>query len=103
MKHKSILIIILIGIGISLPLSWTSFETVARGGFCGHLDKKDYIIDTQSEWEELWEITVSIFSPRPKLPAIDFSENIIIAVYLGRCSSGGYTIEIMNRVSKRGA
>jgi hypothetical protein len=106
MKHKSILIILLIGIGISLSLPWIfiqslegndiSFETVTKGYYCAHCDKKDYVINIQYEWEELWEITFSTKYPPPDIPAIDFSINTIIAVYLGERATGGYAIEIVD-------
>ncbi len=106
MKHKFILIISLIGFSLFLPwifilsleVNAISIETVSKGYYCGHPDRKDYVINSQDEWEELWDITFSNTYPHPDVPTIDFTRNTIIAVYLGQRGSGGYSIEIKDIV-----
>ena len=69
------------------------FETIDIGGSCVHRERRDYIIQTQQEWDDLWQKTY--WSPS-EAPDIDFSSNIVLAVYMGEQVSGGYRIEIMN-------
>ena len=64
------------------------FETIDIGHICTHRERRDYIIQTQQEWDDLW--------PSSEAPDIDFSSNIVLAVYMGEQTTGGYHIEIMN-------
>ena len=34
--------------------------------------------------------------PRPELPKIDFEKEMVVAIFMGERSSGGYEIEIIN-------
>ncbi|MBA5942178.1 MAG: protease complex subunit PrcB family protein, partial [Methanophagales archaeon] len=71
-----------------------SFETVSKGYYSGHDERKNYVINSQNEWGELWNKTMSRHVPLPEVPAVNFSENTIIAVYKGSHRTGGYSIEI---------
>lgn len=70
-----------------------NFETIDLGYYCDHRERGDYIIQTQQEWDELWNKT---YGSSSEAPYINFSSNIIIAVYMGERASGGYRIEITN-------
>jgi len=74
------------------------FETISRGYFCDHMNKSDYVINAHQEWENLWNLTFSNVWPMPIVPTINFTENTIIASYLGRKLTGGYSIEIIEIV-----
>ena len=71
------------------------FSTVAKEFYCGITIKENVVITTQKEWEGLWGKVYSIQVPQPKLPSIDFNEEIIIGVFGGEFSSGGHDIEII--------
>ncbi|MDO8600821.1 MAG: protease complex subunit PrcB family protein [bacterium] len=77
-----------------------SFETVAKRGYSGHYDRKDYVIKENSEWRSLWDIVNTTVAPRPVLPSIDFGNEMIIAVFQGNHSTGGYSIEIIEILEK---
>lgn len=68
------------------------FETIRKDYYSSHINKSDYTIDTHQEWENLWNLTFSNFD---SMPTINFTENTIIASYLGRKPTGGYSIEII--------
>jgi len=70
-----------------------NFETIDLGNSCYHRERDDYIIQTQQEWDELWQKTYGSYS---EAPYINFSSNIVIAVYMGERATGGYRIEITN-------
>lgn len=67
------------------------FETLDLGHYCTHRERGDYIIQTQEEWEDLWQRTYSSSSEPLE---IDFKSHIVIAVYMGERVTGGYHIEI---------
>jgi len=68
-----------------------NFETIDLGYYCVHRESHDYFIQTQQEWDELWQKT---YWSSSETPDIDFSSNIVIAVYMGERATGGYRIEI---------
>jgi len=70
-----------------------NFETIDLGHYCAHRERVDYIIQTQQEWDELWQKT---YGASLEAPDINFSSNIVIAVYMGERATGGYRIEITN-------
>lgn len=76
------------------------FETIILGyGYdCDHINKSDYAINTQQEWENLWNLTFSDSWPIPIVLTFNFTENTIIASYLGSKPTGGYSIEIIEIV-----
>lgn len=99
-KLQLIIPILLIGFSILVPIivinfdnsgkNSIDFETIAQGAY-GYYPKHDYIvIDSQIEWEQIWEQT---FHSRA-FPVINFTISTVIAVYFGFHATGGYVIEI---------
>ncbi len=71
-----------------------SFQTVAKGYRSGIRESLQTVIRNRAEWQKLWQKHVSIQSNSPPPPAMDFSNELIIAVFLGEKPTGGYEIEI---------
>lgn len=71
-----------------------NFEIVEQGKDSGYAEKKILVIRNREEWQKIWNIHAGIRLPTPELPEIDFSRWMIIAVFSGGHSSGGYTIKI---------
>jgi hypothetical protein len=86
-----------------------SFETLDKGAYSGHQIRKDYMIKNDASWKDLWNVTVSYMNPllfeiyKPKLeaPEVDFSKDMVIAVYMGTQMTGGYGIEIKKILEKK--
>jgi hypothetical protein len=72
------------------------FQTVARGSRSGIRESLQTVARSQIEWEALWQKHVSSQSNPPSLPAVDFSNEIVVAVFLGEKPTGGYGIEIIS-------
>merc|ERR1719491_2255347 len=51
-------------------------------------------ITTQGEWEGLWGRHASIRSPPAPLPAVNFSTEMVLCVFMGTRSSGGHAVKI---------
>ncbi len=77
-----------------------TFETISKEYVSSHDDSEDYVIKETSEWSNLWDIVYSTVTPKPDLPIIEFNDEMIIAVFMGYRSSGGYSIEITKIVEK---
>ncbi len=72
------------------------FETIDIGDQSGVAGERPQVfkLDTQAGWEELWSRHQSIVTPQPDVPAVDFSQEMVIAVVDRQESSGGFGIEI---------
>lgn len=74
--------------------SKVSFQTLAEGFNSGHNDKKDYTITSEDAWKSLWDTVNAIIEPKPELPKIDFTKEMVIAVFKGQQSGGGHSIKV---------
>lgn len=73
-----------------------SFETIDKGSYSGHQIRKNYVIRNDASWKGLWDLTFGIHIPKLEAPEINFSKDMVIAVYRGMQTTGGYGIEIQN-------
>ena len=58
----------------------------------GILDPLRVVIRDRDDWVEMWKLLSSKQFPRPPLPEIDFSREMLIVVAMGQRSTGGYDI-----------
>lgn len=70
------------------------FETISQGFYSGYTKREFVVIKTQEEWQKAWNIHAGIKLPVPVPPEIDFNRKMIIAVFAGEYSTGGYAIKI---------
>lgn len=85
---------------IQLPDRELTFKTLSMGYSSGYWDRKDYVIKEISEWKNLWDITHLKVSPKPDIPNINFNDKMVIAVFKGLRSTGGYRIEITEIIER---
>lgn len=67
-----------------------SFETIRTGIYSNQPERKNQVIDALDGWETFWwgmDTTQS-------LPDINFSENLVLVMFMGEHPSGGYSIGI---------
>ncbi|MCH8851237.1 MAG: protease complex subunit PrcB family protein [Planctomycetes bacterium] len=60
-----------------------------------------YVIRDEGQWQRLWRrghipLRVGEQPPPPSPPPVDFKSEMILAVFQGRCPSGGYGVTISN-------
>jgi len=84
---------------IEKSITSLEFDTIEKGFFSGITEKKNLVIRTQDQRAKLWNKHTSIRIPPPEAPAIDFTENMILAVFMGQKPSGSFAVEI-TRVEK---
>jgi len=75
------------------------FTTIEKGFFSGFTERKKWIIKTQEQWLKSWNMHTSTRIPHPAPPAIDFTKDMILAVFIWQRPSGGFSVEII-RVEK---
>jgi len=71
-----------------------SFVTLAKGSQSGVRERKFVVIKSESDWQALWASHSSLSIPPQKPPLVDFRTEMIVAVFAGEKSTGGYSIEI---------
>ncbi|GEM_PF-5684373 len=72
------------------------FQVIVNGVNGGDSERGNYILTKSTEWKDLWTKMNYDKSPIPALPDVDFSKEIIIAVFQGRRYTSGYSIQISN-------
>jgi len=71
-----------------------TMRTLAKIGFSGLTEPQQVVIREEKTWRELWSKHAVDKETASKVPKIDFSKEMVIAVALGRQRSGGYLLEI---------
>ncbi len=106
MKTKLLAIAILCCVACTTAFAQTEikFTTLFQHSQSSHEQKKNYVIRSQVDWQKLWQqMQAAAFVPRDArtdslLNKIDFSKQMIIAVFQGQKPSGGYGITITKLV-----
>jgi PrcB C-terminal len=64
-------------------------------GFNGGLEAPaEKVIRTQQEWTTLWHQTHANQVPAPAAPKVDFTTEMVVAVFMGQRPTGGYAVTI---------
>lgn len=81
------------------------FETLVSGTSSGVLSETPVVrtATTQAEWETLWSEHQAIVSSPDDPPEVDFTSQMVIAVFDQERPTGGYSIEIQNITAGEGA
>lgn len=74
------------------------FTTVDQGCYSGITSAANYVIYDNETWTNIWNqhIQVMVYPLPP--PSVDFSKYTIVAVFMGRASTGGYAIHVYDVV-----
>lgn len=75
---------------MALAQAAAPIATVARGDVSQIEDAKEAVAQTATEWAVLWK---SHAGSEP-LPAVDFSQRMVVAVFLGARPTAGYGVEL---------
>ena len=84
----------------SLASSFVTLEQspVGNGRFT---DRSERVIRDAADFEAFWSDLHGNLEPEPALPDVDFSSEMVIAVFLGERSNGGFSVEI-ERIVQQG-
>ena len=90
MMHS--LMISLVGVRVLLLLQGVlAFTTVAQGTIGQVLEPREVVVRSDEAWELLW----SENSPQTNRPAVDFSQTLLVGMFLGSRPTAGFTVEIV--------
>jgi hypothetical protein len=72
-----------------------STATVEKGYRSGVRDPLQVVIRSQGEWNAFWK-RHSVTNPNPApAPNVDFDREMVVGIFLGEKSTGGYEVEIV--------
>jgi hypothetical protein len=77
-------------LGTRLPI-----DTIEKGYRSGVRESLQLVIRNQDEWNAFWKRHVSIDTNPPPAPIIDFNREMVVGIFLGEKSTGGYQVEIV--------
>jgi hypothetical protein len=60
----------------------------------GLTDQERIVVRDSASWAALWPRIVGTHSPKPRVPRVDFTREMLLVASMGRRSSGGYVIAI---------
>ena len=66
---------------------------VAQGAHSSINERRQSVIRTAAEWNKLWAEHSALSSDKTP-PAVDFSKEMVLAVFLGTRTSGGYSVKV---------
>jgi hypothetical protein len=67
-----------------------------RGTYGGVGERSQRVVRTQAEWERLWAQLRGNEVPTPPAPKVDWSREMVLAVFMGERNSGGHSVSIRN-------
>lgn len=70
------------------------FSTIEQGSVSGIAKPTALVIKSEKEWQALWARHAAVRAPTPDPPQIDFSREMVIAVFAGERTTGGVTVEV---------
>jgi PrcB C-terminal len=68
-----------------------SFTDVAKGNSSEQQEAKQVTVRTAAEWNTLWKA----HAPTAKMPAVDFTKNMVVGIFLGTKPSAGHQVDIV--------
>ena len=71
-----------------------SVVTLGKGSQSGVRERKFVVIKSESDWKALWNSHASVSVPPKERLLVDFQTEMIVAVFSGEKSTGGYSIQI---------
>jgi len=70
-------------------------RVLAKGAFSGIREARQEVINDAEHWEKLWNQHATSAGSEEKIPAVDFSKEMVIVAAMGTRRTGGYSIEIV--------
>jgi hypothetical protein len=70
------------------------FSTLGKGINSGIRESAQVVVRSQSEWVALWGRHMRTRTAPPPPPAVDFTTEMVVALFLGERPTGGYEIEV---------
>ena len=83
----------------AMILEAPSTRTIAKGDQSNVEDAKQVLVRTEAEWTKLW----NQHSPDQPKPRVDFSKEMVVAVFMGSRPNAGFSTTITGAMVANGA
>ena len=74
----------------------TPYEVLEQGDYGGIEEPGQRLIRDTEAWAALWQQLTAQRFPAPALPEVDFSQQVVVACFMGMQTTGGYAIRVNN-------
>ena len=74
-------------------------RSLKKGAFSGVREAKQEVVRSAGAWEKLWKQHATA-GDSDKIPAVDFSKEMVVVATMGTKRTGGYSIEIVGVETK---
>jgi PrcB C-terminal len=72
-----------------------SVATVEKGSRSGIREPLQTVIRNRDDWNAFWKRHASTDTPPALAPIVDFDRQMVVGIFLGEKSTGGYEVEIV--------
>lgn len=69
-------------------------RVLATGALSAVTRPGERVVRTEQDWQKLWDEHAARVEPKPALPAVDFNKEMVVAVFMGRRPTGGYSVSV---------
>lgn len=70
------------------------FETILTGQHSSIDTAAVFLIDNEKDWADIWKLAQGQIEPMPPVVKIDFKTNMVLGIFMGQKTSGGYRTEV---------
>ena len=84
--------------GVMAQTGGDTVRTVDKGEQSNIDEAKQVVVRTDAEWTKLWQQ----HSPDRQRPAVDFSKDMVVGVFMGSRPTAGYNVSIVSTFAKDG-
>ena len=88
----------LASVGVMAQTAGNAVRTVDKGEQSNVDEAKQVVVRTDAEWTKLWQQ----HSPDRQRPAVDFSKDMVVGVFMGSRPTAGYNLSIVSTFAKDG-
>src|SRR5882672_1575839 len=71
-----------------------TFSTLAKGLASGVGQPTQIVVRSQNDWAALWSRHMRTQIAPPPPPSVDFSRDMVVALFMGERPTGGYAIDV---------
>ena len=71
-------------------------RSLKKGAFSGIHEPRQEVVKNADAWQKVWKQHVTATGESDKIPAVDFSKEMVVVATMGTKRSGGYSIEIVD-------
>jgi hypothetical protein len=87
---RNVLLIAVLAVA-TMSAQTPSFTNIAKGDSSEQQLAKQVTVRTAAEWKALWKD----HAPTEKMPAVDFTKDMVVGIFLGTKPSAGHEVEIV--------